>query len=359
MVYYKNLDFLRFIAVFLVLAQHWLLQGFFLDIGKIGVTVFFVLSGFLITGILLKSKQDIEDKKLSVKKAIANFYVRRSLRIFPIYFLLIGFLFVMNYEIVTSNFIWFLTYTSNIKTFIDQNWMASLGPLWTLAVEEQFYFIWPALIFFVQKKNTKKLLIICMLIGPLFRLCAMLLAIKFFDNVNLYVSSITLMPSNIDLFAIGGVLAYNIRYKENIVSIPRRFILLFSFLLFIPVIYFKGSIFYHIFFVWIIAIWSFFIISYLIKENNVVSNSIFQFKPFSFLGKISYGLYLYHGPFFFIFAIISFAELKLFKNQVLFADYHKFNQFIFLKNVSYLILFATISWYTIEKPINKLKKYFK
>ncbi|GAB3665934.1 hypothetical protein GCM10028791_41750 [Echinicola sediminis] len=71
--YYKNLDFLRFVAVSLVIIQHWLLHDFFIDIGKIGVTIFFVLSGFLITNILLKSKEDIERKRYSLKKAFCNF----------------------------------------------------------------------------------------------------------------------------------------------------------------------------------------------------------------------------------------------------------------------------------------------
>ena len=90
--YYLKLDGLRFIAVVLVIFSHWLPRNHFLNTlsnGVIGVTIFFVLSGFLISTILFRYNERIQSKELSLKQALKIFFIRRSIRIFPIYFLLI------------------------------------------------------------------------------------------------------------------------------------------------------------------------------------------------------------------------------------------------------------------------------
>jgi peptidoglycan/LPS O-acetylase OafA/YrhL len=359
MKYYKNLDFLRFVAVFLVIMQHWILKKeYFFDVGTTGVTIFFVLSGFLITKILLKSKDNVEEGVHSLTKAFSNFYIRRSIRIFPIYYGLFLFLFLFNYQTALDYLPWFLSYSSNIKTYIDQSWLDTLGPLWSLAVEEQFYFIWPSIILLTTKKYIKQALIICICLGPVFRLISMCIAIYTFENVNLKISSMVLMPANIDLFAIGGLLAYNVYNKVDFSFSFHKYILISSFLLFGLISVFHNSIFYHMFFIMIIAIWSFYIIKYLITEEGGVYNSLFQFKPLSFLGKISYGLYLFHGPFFFIFGTLVFVEQKFFDFNIIFHSYHDSNHLIKLKNIGYLIFICFLSWYLFEKPINKLKRYF-
>lgn len=359
MIYYKNLDFLRFFAVSLVILQHWILKfEHYIDLGAVGVTIFFVLSGFLITKILLKSKTRIELGDITLTKALINFYVRRTLRIFPVYYALLAFLFFFSYKTATDNAVWFLTYSSNIKTYLDQNWLSTLGPIWSLAVEEQFYLIWPALILNISKRKIKLFLVLCVSIGWLFRLMAILFALANFDDVNLRISSVVLVTSNIDLFALGGLLAY---FEYNKVSIKTTYYKLLFFantLLFVVLNFFSDTIFYHTFFVFTIGLWSVYLIDYLIKEEENVLQHIFQFKPFSYLGKISYGLYLFHGPFFFIFAIISFTELKLFGVNILFDAYHNTDTFVMIKNISYLILIASLSWFLFEKPINNLKRYF-
>src|SRR6476620_2899804 len=91
-VYYRQLDTLRAFAVGMVLLSHWfspkhIINKYTLN-GTLGVTLFFVLSGFLITGILLRTKTSIENR-LSLREAFKTFYIRRSLRIFPVYYLLL------------------------------------------------------------------------------------------------------------------------------------------------------------------------------------------------------------------------------------------------------------------------------
>ena len=170
--YFKNLNGLRFIAAFLVIIHHieqfknlWNIPNFYYkssikSLGDVGVTVFFVLSGFLITYILLKEKQ----KTGTIN--IISFYIKRILRIWPLYFLLmiLG-LFVFNKlpfantEDLYVNFYEFFYIKLILYIFILPNVVLQLfgavpliSQLWSIGIEEQFYLFWPHLI--KRFKNT-------------------------------------------------------------------------------------------------------------------------------------------------------------------------------------------------------------
>jgi len=130
----------------------------FLSVGGRGVDLFFVLSGFLITGILLKTK--------SKSKFFRNFIARRALRIFPLYFAtLIVCLFIFPYLLSTtlfdlpkSNQFYLWTYTSNFLMARENSWC--FGPLdhfWSLAVEEHFYLLWPIAVYFLSLRSLLRL----------------------------------------------------------------------------------------------------------------------------------------------------------------------------------------------------------
>ena len=155
----KGLDTLRAFAVFFVIIQHFgvwfdytspsgkFITNVLIPDGGFGVNLFFVLSGFLITSILLKAKSAArDDQRLTLVK---NFFIRRALRIFPIYYLLLFFLFFIDYPDIRHYFVYFVTYTSNILSWLTNSWN-SFSHTWTLAVEEQFYLLWPWLIIFVN-----------------------------------------------------------------------------------------------------------------------------------------------------------------------------------------------------------------
>ncbi|MFM7728724.1 MAG: acyltransferase family protein, partial [Flavobacteriales bacterium] len=114
-----QLDGLRTVAIGMVLVAHWVQWKFdnpFLKNFPFahGVTLFFVLSGFLITGILLDGRKHIEASSSTSTSFLGAFYARRSLRIFPVYYLLIGLLFLMDFEEARHLFPWLVTYTTNI-----------------------------------------------------------------------------------------------------------------------------------------------------------------------------------------------------------------------------------------------------
>jgi len=110
--YMPQLDSLRAFAVFFVLIEHWIINETHyttIPFGMIGVTTFFVLSGFLITEILLRSRNIAEENNLGLLHSLKQFYIRRTLRIFPIYYITIFILFVFNIQSIREIFIWFFT----------------------------------------------------------------------------------------------------------------------------------------------------------------------------------------------------------------------------------------------------------
>ena len=184
--YFGNLDKLRFLSFLWVFCWHcfgYFETGYFgmtdhavikflAGVGYLGVNFFFVLSGFLITWLLL------EEKKNNGQVNILNFYLRRVLRIWPLYFaiVIIGF-FLMpivsgNTHIIPeqlSHFWKYLFFWANfdrIETGYTGIGNDNLGVLWSVAVEEQFYLVWPILIYF-SKKSGQLLIILCVIITSL------------------------------------------------------------------------------------------------------------------------------------------------------------------------------------------------
>jgi len=138
--------------------------------GHLGVTIFFVLSGFLITSIL------IEQRHQKLGHYLAVFYQRRSLRIFPLYYayvlaLGLAFLFVGRPLGFDTNWPYLITYTTNFAP-LDPNWFTSAfyGHLWSLGVEEQLYLLWPFLIYFLSPKGSKVLMVALLVTCPLIRM---------------------------------------------------------------------------------------------------------------------------------------------------------------------------------------------
>ena len=171
-----QLDGLRFFAVLMVMIGHWLQwqwsNQFLMDLPFVhGVTLFFVLSGFLITRILLKRKDELISTKTETKQLFKNFYIRRFLRISPIYYLLIFSFFIIDYKNTRDLFPWLLTYSSNIFQSINNVYVGEFNHFWSLAVEEQFYLFWPFIIIFVKPNRvllTICLTIICAIISKVF-----------------------------------------------------------------------------------------------------------------------------------------------------------------------------------------------
>ena len=167
---YAGLDGLRGVALLLVLGYHLNLLG----CGWVGVQLFFVLSGFLITRILLEARAE-----LPPRQALGRFYLRRSLRIFPVFYLylalMVGSLAILRpptaaAQTALRHWPWAAAYAYN--WFGMTRWHEPsyyLDHLWTLAVEEQFYLLWPALVLTLPRRALRWVLLGLVAAGPLVR----------------------------------------------------------------------------------------------------------------------------------------------------------------------------------------------
>ncbi len=158
---YPGLDGLRGLAAFMVIVHHTALKG--TDIGGLSVFMFFILSGFLITGILVKSRRRIEAASTAFWPALQGFWLQRALRIFPAYYVwLILFLPLDHYyyhDQTLNHLIWYFLYIQNFliafKTFAWEDFTHT----WSLAVEQQYYVFFAALVLLVPARLHLKLFI--------------------------------------------------------------------------------------------------------------------------------------------------------------------------------------------------------
>lgn len=165
-----GLDGLRAVSIALVLAAHVLFasgHGYGpLAFGFLGVDVFFVISGFLITLLLIR------EQRRTGQISLTGFYRRRALRILPAYVLFLVVIAVISYvgreRVRAADWIAALTYTMNWRT--NPSWV--LGHIWSLSMEEQFYLLWPPLFLLLSPRSARRVLIGCIVLAPVFRVVA-------------------------------------------------------------------------------------------------------------------------------------------------------------------------------------------
>lgn len=158
--YRPELDAIRGIAVLLVLAQHFGLMGVGPDhgrAGQVGVTLFFVLSGYLITGLLMAERAE------SGTVSLRRFYVRRMRRLFPALAFMVAVVWMAG---LPGNPLIPLTYTSNVALQLGAGGLGAYVHTWTLAIEEQFYLIWPvAFLALIRRPRTIVPVLLVIVVG--------------------------------------------------------------------------------------------------------------------------------------------------------------------------------------------------
>ncbi len=348
-----QLDGLRAIAVVGVWFEHWgiySLPGFrWVEWGRLAIWLFFVLSGFLITGILLKCKAAIDARHHTVTREAFVFYGRRFLRILPIYYItLIAMALIL--PDVRRLFWWHLTYTTDFWVTRHSGAYPPGVHFWTLAVEEQFYLLWTLVVLLLPRQALVRVL--------LFMIGAALLYRTAFYGLRISHRSLAALPlplvGNLDKFAAGGLLAaFRIDPTPRGASAEgwlRRIGLWVALPLLIafevlqvhhhdsrPGMAFTSTMAAG-FFAWVIAGAS--------TGFRGPIGPLLQFRPIVFMGKISYGIYLFHM---FIPHLLARAHVPL--PSGLWARF-----FVF---AGVTVLLAIASWYLIEAPINSLKRYLR
>lgn len=348
-----QLDTLRAVAVLLVIVAHWFSKepsiNRYIGNGILGVTLFYVLSGYLITGILLKNKATA-NSSASLKKAFKVFYLRRFLRIFPIYYLLIFAALAVNLGNIQDGFIWHFFYLSNFYFWMKGQFEVSLifAHLWSLSVEEQFYLFWPSVILLIPRSKLFFTFLAGVVIAVLFRL--------YMVNPPNHMGRF-LMPGSLDSFCLGALLAFGQQQQTRWYRWTARHV---NLLLFCSVTLFftykflehrlsspgRDYLFLGVYFTLISFLFSLTILSCSIGVKNKLAAPFLNNKVLIYLGKISYGLYLFHN-------FIPTYDMSF---PAFFGPYAVY--FIQLTRFLLLVGVATISWHVVEKPLLKLKDKF-
>jgi len=163
----SQLDALRAFAIGVVMIHHYRDTRFFLS--GFGATLFFVLSGFFATKTLLKLRSGVETGRASAVQSIKTFYLKRWLRLWPLYYLVLALTLVLGVENARSSLIWNAVFLSNIHVLMTGSWSGRFSPLWSLSVLEQFYMLWPAFIIFCPKKAMLPSILALIALAPLYR----------------------------------------------------------------------------------------------------------------------------------------------------------------------------------------------
>ena len=326
--------------------------------GWTGVDLFFALSGFLITGILADSR--------AKEHYFRTFYARRVLRIFPLYY---GFLIVVFFilpifttaaNVPSSLRIFFWTYTSNLFfVFNGRETPDIVGHLWTLAIEEQFYLVWPLVIFFASSIDRLRMGLLWTFVSVIVLRCFL-----FFSGVDftvLYRNTVT----HCDALILGGYLALSVRSSKSGSLKGLRPNKLAAFIIILlalfltdydginlefsapPLIMFVREVIMFsllaILFVWLIHAATY--------QTSSRISQLFSNPVLRWFGKYSYALYVLHLP----------IAILLFRSDISWLTSHaKLAQLeLFSIYFGCSILSAFLSWHVFEKHFLKLKRYFQ
>jgi peptidoglycan/LPS O-acetylase OafA/YrhL len=363
-VYLKGLDGLRGIAALLVVFGHVELLKkangfknvsdgggpFFLYLGSHAVTFFFVLSGFLITFLLLKEREKYGT--ISVKK----FYIRRILRIWPVYYLLFILGFVVLRQVNFPNLMLPLFQTGGwgwSSFFCNILLLPNFSPVsnpaafqsWSIGVEEQFYILWPLALFFIKEEKKLIIMMVLIVISIYFLRAGILYNHLFSTNyqilndVNSFFGS-----SRFDNMATGGLLAIFYRMKPEL-----RLKMVFKILIyacFAIIIIITPTIGFGIDMIFASIVFAGLIF------DTVTNPKIhyLEIPVFKFFGKISYGIYMFH-------VIGIYVALNLLKSifPLYSGNETVLNLLLYLFSILTTIGISTLSYYFYESKFLKLK----
>ena len=347
--YIPQFDGLRAISILAVFVAHSeflraLPHAQILEYGRVGVDLFFVLSGFLITGILIDSK--------SSRYYFRNFYIRRALRIWPLYYLILSLVFLITpffVRVQSTGNIWpyFALYVQNLFPHLHIPY--GLEPTWSLAIEEQFYMSWPLLVFSFKKRTLSILLACLVLISLTLRIVGFEhgAPLKFIHNFTLCrmdavamgsMAAIWLRSSSCTMIrwrrlatccivaGIGGVALARIVLGQQSTIISYTFIAM-SF----------------------VGLLAFALVS---DPDKSHLGRLLTTPWLRYTGKISYGLYLLHMPIFLQLNGFMRRHDLMIEFPILWNLISAFVQFLSV------FLVATASWKIFESPLLRLKALF-
>ncbi len=343
--FFGCLDGLRFLCIAAVLFHHSPLvaelspASVLATRGFMGVDFFFVLSGFLITTLLLR-----EERKRG-RFSIAGFYRRRALRILPVYFLVVtavGGYYVLVKNLPGADEIWIYYYLF-LSNFLTSD-IPLLGISWSLSVEEQYYLIWPLLLLIAPRRFIPGLLLV--MIGLNVAIGAGWLGFLGIATPEIGHLRFALPNSTYAPILIGSLLAYGLNRPDGFAALYRlagwrgaplaALVLLLAALLILPKnVLGLPNLVIHLSMAALLA-------SVVMREQNSLT-PVLTFAPIRRIGQISYGLYLYH--------LIGLDLVNRFMPTVLTANPY----FVFVSYFAVAVAIAEVSFRYYETPFLRLR----
>jgi peptidoglycan/LPS O-acetylase OafA/YrhL len=345
-----QLDALRAFAVLSVLFAHFVLRPpawlAIVPWAACGVQLFFVLSGFLITGILLDGRMQV---KAGVSRfwMLRQFYARRFLRIFPLYYAVVLVGWFIKLPGFTDTLGWNLSYLTNFYIVWKGTWIEAASHLWTLSVEEQFYLVWPWVVLFLPERWLLRTFIGVAIFAVGYRVFAS----------GWFGSLAGIMPfASFDCFGAGALLALAQRREKAGDRGMRRILSVIGVSLGVPFL--------------ILALLSHFppqsvasraglmnfampllcmpLISRAAEGFTGIPGILLTRRPILYIGKISYGIYIFHVPVLYLMKLNGSNWLSRIALPI------PYSAILLIATVAV----AAISWHFFESPINRLKRLF-
>lgn len=309
--------------------------------GHVAVILFFVLSGFLITTLLLQERE--KTQKINLK----NFYVRRILRVWPLYFIILACSVIfVNYSPQIFTWILCLAVLPNIAEAFYMGWAGSLQ-IWSIGVEEQFYLGWPVLMKFCKKRIMLVLIVFFVALTFLPQIAIFIGGLLNADSGKMDLVDRLFNLTKFNCMAAGGIFAVIYLKYERLSNFLNRKIFVFISVLLSFSLWFGGFYFtpfnnevYSIIFGLLI-----FNLAY---SRHIPKN--IDIPPLKFLGKISYGLYMYHWI---IISMILHYFSEFFHRNTMTT-----NVVLYVFVFGATIIISSASYYLIELRLLNLKDKF-
>jgi peptidoglycan/LPS O-acetylase OafA/YrhL len=368
-VFFPNLNGLRFIAAMMVIVNHveaqlWLFHApnfvtypFLPMFGSMGVTLFFVLSGFLITYLLLTEKETFGQIKFGA------FYLRRILRIWPLYYFVVILGFIMpNFEFFSPSETLHQIYENlpekvALYAFIMPNVVKELYPMipysaqtWSIGVEEQFYIIWPILVHY-STRYFRNFLLLAGFVYAIGQLSWMLTTpqrhILPINELTTFIKNF-LFFFRIQCMAIGGIFALVLfRNMTSVLSVLTTRVVQIGVWILLVVMILRGQYVPYINQEFYSVLFGIAILNLALTDTSIIN---LRHKVIDYLGRISYGLYMLHV----IAVVFSIRVISMFI-EVNDPIYHLAT---YILAVPCSVALASFSYYYFESPFLKLKKRF-